>query len=103
MNRIDFLRNISNNNIKELMCNYFDQNMALYNLIYENIDNLNVSCEIMNQDIYFTISSIRDIELEVLKLNIKNQDIIYCYGKTYNIQMSTSKNQIRFKFNEVVA
>lgn len=102
MNRIDFLRNISNNNIKELMCNYFDQNMALYNLIYENINNVVVSCDIKDQNIYFNIKSNTDIGTEVLNLGIKNHDTVYCYGKVYAIDLNASKNSIIISFNEVV-
>lgn len=100
--RIDFLKNISNNNIKEMMCNYFDQNMALYNLIYENINRVDVTCDIKDQNIYFNIKSNTDIEMEVLNLGIRNHDTVFCYGKYYNINLNASKNSIIISFNEMV-
>lgn len=98
--RLDFLKNISNNNIRELMCNYFDQNMTLYNLVYENIEYMNISCNIKDNKITFNINSKEDISRELINI-IKGNDSISCYGKYYKILVDTTKNGIDLQFNEV--
>lgn len=102
INRIDFLKNISNNNIKELMCKYFDQNMALYNLIYNNNAVDDVSCEIIENNVSFTIKTSKNLDKEANILGVKNSDIITCYGKNYSIQLNILKNKINLIFIEVV-
>ena len=106
INRIDFLKNISNDSIVQVMTTYFDQNMALYNLIYKNIDKVIIN-QVFNDNntVTFNIKfqGIDHIGSEIENLITLPNDVIFCYGKKYSTNLNKSKDQIDITFIEVVA
>lgn len=101
--RLDFLKQISNDQVVDMMCNYFDQNMALYDIVHNNLDKLIIDKTIdpVRHAIIFNIK-ISDLNLNINEL-IKATDYqtVY-YGRLFNITMSNSENEIDIRIEEAV-
>lgn len=103
ISRLEFLQQISNQNIVEIMCNYFDQSMALYNILNENLNNLIISQSIQDQSILFTIR-FKELNTKIEDyILIKDRDIVFCYGRQFCTYINKLPNEIQLTFIEVAA
>ena len=81
MDRLDFVKSINHDNFENTIRNFFDQTMALYNLIGARED-IDISSKEKNQDIEFILLTNSEEEAEQLYYSIENHSISI-YGKMY--------------------
>lgn len=97
--RLAFLKQISDNDIIDIMCNYFDQNMALYSLISDRINDLIIRKNVNHEHRMITFSiAINDTDLSNLN-NLNNQRIEY-YGKIFSIYSNRTANNLDITIKE---
>lgn len=97
--RLAFLEQISDNDIIDVMCNYFDQNMALYSLISNRIDQLKIQKFIDHESKIITFSITVDNNDFDNLINLNNQNIEY-YGRLFNISLNRTANNLNISIKE---
>lgn len=102
--RLAFLKQISDNDIIDIMCNYFDQNMALYSLISDRLENLIVQKNIDQECGIITFNiTINDINTGIDDLiSLDNQYMEY-YGRLFKITLNRTANGLDISIKEAVA
>lgn len=101
--RLAFLKQISDNDIVDIMCNYFDQNMALYSLISDRINDLIIHKNIDHENGIITFNiTINNVDTDISSLtNLNNQYIEY-YGRLFSIVLNRTANGLDISFKEEV-
>ena len=99
--RLAFLKQISDNDIVDVMCNYFDQNMALYSLISDRLNNLTIHKNIDHNCGIITFSiTINDVNTDMSNLiNLNNQFVEY-YGRMFYISLNRTANGLDISIKE---
>lgn len=96
--RLAFLKQVAGNDIADIMCNYFDQNMALYSLISNRLEEMTINKSIDHESKVITFSIIVDGDIESL-VNLNNQRIEY-YGRLFIITLNRTANILNISIKE---
>lgn len=98
MNRVNFSKTINYNNFEENIVSFFDQVMALYDLIGRNCD-MNISTESDPTSIRFVLLADDDEEASLLYNNIRDK-VIPIYGHKYKAELSKFDNSLNIQLVE---
>lgn len=94
MNRLDFAKSIdySDTNIETAIKEYFDEVMALYDLV-ARYNNFSIQSNISNTDISFNLTFNNKKELNIFK-NIVSETRIYKYNKIFKCKINKHNDKM---------
>lgn len=101
MDRLQFVKSIGYDNFKESIVRFFDENMALYNLVgeYKNINCItgNVDDKSITFDLKFNNVS----DSNKMYLGISENESICIYGCTYKIEVNLNGDTINIRLIDI--
>lgn len=101
MDRLQFVQSIGYENFEKSIVRFFDENMALYNLIgeYKNINCITGNVD--DKSITFDIKFDNISDSEKMCLIICNSKPICIYGGTYRIEANLDRDTINIRLIDI--
>jgi len=111
INRKDFITSIKCDVFKDMINQYFDESMALYDLIGDKIYNVDLFVDVdiasqqpkdINYGIIFSLDTKSQINARDIK-SILDRYNVSCYNHNYSVETEVEDKIVYIKFNEEVS
>jgi len=111
ISRKDFIMSIKCDVFKDMINNYFDESMALYDLIGDKITNMDmfIGMDIAGEQsdkssygIVFNLETVSIVNATEIK-RILDKYKVSCYDHNYSVKTNIEDKKVRIKFNEEVS